>query len=132
MADIPAPRHTYAKLAFDATYRGLFSVIEHVDKKFLRDHFGENHRGNLYKTGCRDIRCASLAYRTGPDGDDSGSQYFIPGAAERTYRLQTNKNNPGASTYDDLPVLSGPSTAPGCGAARSGSIRTPSASRWTA
>jgi hypothetical protein len=102
IASIPAPRHTYAKLAFDATYRGLFSVIEQVDKKFLRDHFGENHRGNLYKTGCRDIGCASLAYRTGPGGDDSGSQYFIPGSAERTYRLQTNKNNPEASTYDDL------------------------------
>ena len=102
IADIPAPRHTYAKLAFDASYRGLFSVIEHVDKKFLRDHFGENHRGNLYKTGCRDIGCASLAYRMGPDGDDSGRQYFIPGPAERTYRLKTNKNNPEASTYDDL------------------------------
>jgi hypothetical protein len=63
-ANISAPRHTYAKLAFDRTYRGLFSVIEHVDKKFLRDHFGENHLGNLYKTGCRDIGCASLAYRT--------------------------------------------------------------------
>jgi CotH protein len=102
IADVPAPRHTYAKLAFDAAYRGLFSVIEHVDKKFLKDHFGENHRGNLYKTACRDLGCASLAYRTGPDGDDSGSQYFIPGAAERTYRLQTNKNNAEASTYDDL------------------------------
>ena len=31
VADMPAPRHTYAKLAFDTTYRGLFSVIEHVD-----------------------------------------------------------------------------------------------------
>jgi hypothetical protein len=101
-ADIPAPRHTYAKLAFDTTYRGLFSVIEHVDKRFLRDHFGENHLGNLYKTGCRDIGCATLAYRTGPDGDDTGRQYFVPGPAERTYRLKTNKNNPEANTYDDL------------------------------
>src|SRR5262249_12162657 len=42
IADIPAPRHTYAKLAFGETYKGLFSVIEHVDKKFLRDHFGKN------------------------------------------------------------------------------------------
>ncbi len=50
-ADIPAPRHTYAKLAFDTTYRGLFSVIEQVDKRFLKDRFGENHRGNLYQTG---------------------------------------------------------------------------------
>jgi CotH kinase protein len=102
IAGIPAPRHTYAKLAFGSTYRGLFSVIEHVDKKFLRDHFGKNFRGNLYKTGYRDIGGAHLEYRTGRDGDDSGRQYFIPGSAERTYRLQTNKKNPEASTYDDL------------------------------
>jgi hypothetical protein len=101
-ADVPASRHTYGKLAFDTAYRGLFSVIEHVDKRFLRDHFGENHRGNLYKTGCRDIGCAHLAYRTGPDGDDSGRQYFIPGPGERTYRLKTNQNDPDANTYDDL------------------------------
>ncbi len=101
-ADVPAPRHTYAKLAFDAAYRGLFSVIEQVDRRFLKDHFGENHRGNLYKAGCGDIGCATLAYRTGPDGDDGGRQYFIPGSAERSYRLKTNKNNPEANTYDDL------------------------------
>jgi CotH kinase protein len=102
LAGIPAPRHTYGKLAFGHAYRGLFSVIEHVDKRFLRDHFGKNYRGNLYKTGYRDIGGAHLEYRTGHDGDDSGRQYFIPGSAERTYRLQTNKNNPEASTYDDL------------------------------
>jgi hypothetical protein len=102
IADVPAPRHTYAKLAFGSTYRGLFSVIEQVDKRFLRDHFGENYLGNLYKTACRDLGCASLAHRTGPDGDDSGRQYFIPGAAEHTYRLKTNKDNPEANTYDDL------------------------------
>jgi CotH kinase protein len=102
LANVPAPRHTYAKLAFGTRYRGLFSVIEHVDKKFLQDHFGPNFRGNLYKTGYRDLGGAYLDYRTAPDGDDSGRQYFIPGAAERTYRLKTNKNNPEASTYDDL------------------------------
>ena len=100
-ADVPAPRHTYAKLAFDTAYMGLFSIIEQVDKRFLKDHFGGN-RGNLYKAGCRDIGCATLAYRAGPDGDDTGRQYFIPGSAERTYRLKTNKNDPMANTYDDL------------------------------
>ena len=101
-AGVPAPRHTYGKLAFDANYRGLFSVIEQVDRRFLKDRFGENHLGNLYKTACRDIGCATLAYRTGPDGDDSGRQYYVPGAAEHTYRLKTNADNPGANTYDDL------------------------------
>jgi hypothetical protein len=102
LADVPAPRHTYAKFAFGSTYRGLFNVIEQVDRRFLKDRFGENHLGNLYKTGCRDIGCATLAYRTGPDGDDSGRQYYIPGAAEHTYRLKTNADNPEANTYDDL------------------------------
>ena len=37
-AAVPAARHTYGKLAFDATYYGLFSVIEQVDKRFLKDH----------------------------------------------------------------------------------------------
>jgi hypothetical protein len=102
LAGVVAPRHTYAKLAFGGTYRGLFSVIEQVDRRFLKDHFGKNHLGNLYKTGCRDIGCATLAHRAGPDGDDSGRQYYIPGSAERTYRLRTNKSNPAANTYDDL------------------------------
>ena len=105
LADVPAPRHTYAKFAFGSTYRGLFNVIEQVDRRFLKDRFGENHLGNLYKTGCRDIGCATLAYRTGPDGDDSGRQYYVPGAAEHTYRLKTNADNPEANTYDDLACL---------------------------
>lgn len=102
---VPSPRHTYAKLAFNTTYRGLFSVIEQIDKRFLRDRFGKNHRGNLYKARCGDVGCASLGYRTGPDGDDTGRQYFVPGADRHTYRLQTNKSNPEENTYDDLACL---------------------------
>jgi hypothetical protein len=104
-AGVPSPRHTYAKLAFDTTYRGLFSIIEQVDKSFLKDRFGNNHRGNLYKARCGDVGCATLEYRTGPDGDDNGCQYFISGADRRTYRLQTNKNDPDKNTYDDLACL---------------------------
>src|SRR6266487_3949767 len=99
---IPAARHTYAKLAFDATYYGLFSVIEQVDKRFLKDHFGGNDNGNLYKAYCGDVGCATLQYRTGPDGDDSGRQYFTADVDDRTYRLKTNEDDPGAGTYDDL------------------------------
>jgi len=105
-AGVPSPRHTYAKLAFDANYRGLFSVIEQVDKRFLKGHFGQNHRGNLYRArGSGDIGGATLEYRTGPDGDDTGRQYFTLGADLRTYRLRTNKSNPEANTYDDLACL---------------------------
>ena len=92
--DIPAARHTYAKLAFDHAYYGLFSLIQQVDKRFLKDHFDGNDRGNLYKAYCGDVGCATLQYRTGPGGDDN-----------RTYRLKTNEDDPAASTYDDLAAL---------------------------
>jgi hypothetical protein len=101
---VPSPRHTYAKLAFDTTYRGLFSLIEEVDKRFLKGRFGRNHRGNLYKARCGDVGCATLEYRAGLDGDDTGCQYFVPGA-DHTYRLRTNKSNPKENSYDDLACL---------------------------
>ena len=131
VASIPAPRHTYAKLAFDATYRGLFSVIEHVDKKFLGDHFGENQRGNLYKTGCRESD--ARASHTGPDpAAMTGGASILsrevqnPPTASRPTRI-----TPRPAHTTTWPVSSGRSTASGCGVARSGSIRTPSASQWT-
>jgi hypothetical protein len=101
-AGVPAAQHTYAKLAFDATYYGLFSVIEQVDKRFLKDHFGDNDRGNLYKAYCGDVGCATLEHRAGPDGDDSGRQYYRGADDDRTYRLKTNEDDRDASTYDDL------------------------------
>ena len=104
-AGVPAAQHTYAKLAFDATYYGLFSVIEQVDKRFLKDHFGDNDRGNLYKAYCGDVGCATLQHRTGPDGDDSGRQYYRAADDDRTYRLKTNEDDRGASTYDDLALF---------------------------
>ncbi len=101
-AAVPSARHTYAKLGFDTTYYGLFSVIEQVDRRFLKDHFGDNDRGNLYKAYCGDVGCATLEHRAGPDGDDSGRQYFTAADDERTYRLKTNKDDRDAGTYDDL------------------------------
>jgi hypothetical protein len=102
---IPAARHTYARLAINGAYQGLYSLIEQVDHGFLRDRFGANHRGNLYKGYCGDVGCATLEYRTGPDGDDSGRQYHTPGHDDLTYRLKTNDDDPGASGYDDLALF---------------------------
>jgi hypothetical protein len=104
-AGVPSPRHTYAKLAFDATYLGLFSVIEQVDGRFLRDHFGKNYCGNLYKAYCGDTGCATLEYRVGPDGDDGGRQYLTQGRSDHTYRLNTNEDDAEANTYDDLALF---------------------------
>ncbi|WP_306338662.1 CotH kinase family protein [Streptomyces sp. KL118A] len=106
-AGIPAAQHTYATFSINDRYMGLFSVIEQVDKKFLKDHFGKNSEGNLYKAYCGDVGCATLEHRSGVDGTDSGRQYFTAGSREddRTYRLKTNEDDPQAATYDDLAAL---------------------------
>jgi hypothetical protein len=99
---IPASRHTYAKLGFDHIYFGLFSLIEQVDKGFLKDHFGANDKGNLYKAYCGDIGCATLEHRVGDGGDDSGVQYRSTDPNNGTYRLKSNEDDPSANTLDDL------------------------------
>jgi CotH kinase protein len=102
---LAAPQHVYAKLAFDDIYFGLFSLIEQVDKQFLRDHFGTNDKGNLYKAYCGDIGCATLERRVGDGGDDSGRQYMGTNPADLTYRLKTNEDDSRANTFDDLAQL---------------------------
>jgi spore coat protein CotH len=102
-AGVPAARHTYARLAINGRYQGLYSMIEQVDRGFLRTWFGANNRGNLYKAYCGDIGCATLEHRTDADGDDSGRQYFThPDNPDLTYRLKTNEDDSELNHYDDL------------------------------
>ncbi|MCF3121815.1 CotH kinase family protein [Streptomyces arenae] len=106
-AGIPASQHTYATFFLNDRYMGLFSVIEQVDKKFLKDRFGKNSEGNLYKAYCGDVGCATLEHRAAADGTDGGRMYFTAGSRDddRTYRLKTNEDDPAANTYDDLAAL---------------------------
>ena len=101
-AGVPASRHSFARLAINGRYRGLFSMIEEIDSRFLKDRFGTNDRGNLYKAACGGLGCATLEHRAGPDGSDGGSQYQ---AADPTYQLRTNEDEPAANTYDDVALL---------------------------
>lgn len=103
-AGVPASRHTYAKLAINNRYQGLFSFIEEVDRRYLKDRFGANDHGNLYKAACGDLGCATLEHRVGHDGDDGGRQYRTA-KGEQTYVLKTNEDDQGANTYDDLARL---------------------------
>jgi hypothetical protein len=103
-AGVPAPRSTFAKLALNGRYKGIFCVVQEVDRRFLRQHFGANDRGNLYKMYCGDLGCATLEHRTGPQGD-GGAAYISPARDDQTYRLRTNEDDPAANTYDDLAEL---------------------------
>ena len=103
---IPSPRHTYGKLAINGRYRGLFSLIEQVDGRFLKDHFGKNDKGNLYKAYCGDLGCATLEHRVDGGGDDSGRQYRSPADSDdATYRLKTNEDDQAANAHEDLAAL---------------------------
>jgi len=105
-ANVPAARHTYARVAINDGYQGLYSLIEQVDKGFLRERFGSNDRGNLYKAYCGDVGCATLEHRVGSDGDDSGRQYFTRhDHPDLTYRLKTNEDDNDLNGYDDLADL---------------------------
>jgi hypothetical protein len=101
-AGVPASRHTYAKLTINGRYRGLFSVVEDVDRRYLSDRFGDADEGNLYKAGCGTLGCATLERRVGADGDDSGRQYRDDGD-DPTYDLHAESS--GATGYDDLAAL---------------------------
>ncbi len=53
-ADVPAPRTTFAKLyltipgEYDEEYIGFYTIVEQVDKVFLKDRFGDTG-GSLFK-----------------------------------------------------------------------------------
>lgn len=103
-AGVPAPRHTFARFGINGGYLGLFSLIEPVDRHFVRRWFGDRDRGTLVKAGCGDLGPATLERRVGPDGDDSGRQYRSA-SDDRTYRAKALSGADGADGLDDLAHL---------------------------
>ena len=45
---IPAPRAVHAKLTINGIYTGLYSLVEQIDSRFIKENFDDNE-GNLYK-----------------------------------------------------------------------------------
>jgi hypothetical protein len=83
----------------------LFSLIEQVDKAFLRRHFSGKPRGNLFKVYCGDLGPGTLQRRVGSDGDDSGRQYKSHSTDDPTYRIKSYVPDGDADSYDDLAAL---------------------------
>jgi hypothetical protein len=97
-AGVDAPRHTYTKLCIDGKYFGLYSVIEHVDKTFLSDHFPDHDDGNLYKAYWmpNDLGPADLSKRA------DGKYHRADSQDDRTYQLKSNEEE---DDYSDLKTL---------------------------
>jgi hypothetical protein len=47
--EVPAPRAVHARLVINGKLEGLFALVEQIDGRFTRSHFGEGGEGNLYK-----------------------------------------------------------------------------------
>ncbi len=45
---VPAPRAVHARLEINGDFAGLFSLVEQIDKRFIKENFDDD-AGNLYK-----------------------------------------------------------------------------------
>jgi spore coat protein CotH len=102
---LEAPRTTYALVWIDGELHGVRTMVQQVDTRFLREHFGEDDGaddGNLYKcyTLCnlRYIDDDPASYTTdvpGPPCDD-------PTGEECGLKLKTNEDDPALNDYTDV------------------------------
>lgn len=83
---IPAPRCAFALVYFNGAYVGLYNMIEHIDKKFLRTHFNDD-RGNLFK------------------GDPNGTLEYHGALQSFYYDSYELKTNETANDWSDLVYL---------------------------
>ncbi len=84
--DIPAPRANFARVYLNGVYWGLYTLVEHVDKTFLKSRFANND-GNLYKAE----KQADLSWQ----GSNQENYYEY-------YKLQTNEKE---NNWNDLLAL---------------------------
>ncbi|MFB3776659.1 MAG: CotH kinase family protein [Bryobacteraceae bacterium] len=82
---IPANRAVHVRVYVNDVYWGLYIAVEEPDKTMMRDRFGDNEDGNLYKAGEAN---ATLAYL-----GTSAAAY------ERVYEKKTNET---ANDWSDL------------------------------
>jgi spore coat protein CotH len=80
----PASRETHAKMFVNEEYAGLFTIVESVDKDFLKKNLGEDS-GYLYKY---DYPVDGTPYYFEDKGSDPASYVPLP------FKPETNENNP--------------------------------------
>lgn len=80
----PASREAHAKLYINDQYAGLFTIVESVDKTFLKRSFGED-TGYLYKY---DYPIDGTPYRFEDKGSDPGLYVPLP------FKPETHEDSP--------------------------------------
>jgi spore coat protein H len=84
---VPAPRQAFTRLYVNDQYAGLYTIVESVDKAFVRRHFGDDN-GYLYKY---DFAAGDPGYLFENRGSD-GSLY-VP----KPFQPETHEDSPNSS-----------------------------------
>jgi hypothetical protein len=97
---VPAVRTAHAELTVDGELHGVFTMVQQVDHRFLKDSYGTADGaddGNLYKL-YSDYDFSFL-------GDDTTPAQYGDDAAETGLVLKTNEDDPAMNTYADVTEL---------------------------
>lgn len=106
--ELPGSRQTYVKFCIDGRFMGLYSMIEPIDKTYLKEHFS-NKGGNLYKMNWvtdppgsdhSGWGAASLSYREGP----ARNYAMANKKGDQAYALEKgdDEENTDSNSYNDL------------------------------
>jgi hypothetical protein len=102
---VPVARTSYAAVQVDDMYLGLYTMVQPIDKKFLKAHYGSAagmDDGNLYKCSRTEANHCRLQWR-GPNKSDYISTDECPvGYDECGLLLKTNEDDPLLNDYSDL------------------------------
>ncbi len=82
--NLPAPRETHTRLYVNDAYAGLFTIVESVDKDFLKRNFDED-AGHLYKY---DYPADGTPYYFTDKGNDPGQYVPLP------FKPETQESDP--------------------------------------
>jgi len=97
---VPAVRTAHAELTVDGALQGVFTMVQQVDHRFLKDFYGTEDGaddGNLYKLYSN--------YDFSFLGDDTTPADYGDAAAETGLVLETNEGDPAMNTYADVTEL---------------------------
>ncbi|CAN5852912.1 hypothetical protein BH11BAC7_BH11BAC7_23360 [soil metagenome] len=81
--NVTAPRCNYARVYLNGTYWGLYTIVEEINSKFLKQHYPDND-GNLFK------------------GDPSGDLKYYGAAQSSYYSHYELQNNNTQNDWSDL------------------------------
>ena len=102
---VPVASTAYASVTVDERYLGIYTMVQQVDKLFLRQHFGEANNaddGNLYKCVPNEIGTCTMEWiDANPDSYHHAHSCNI-GYEECGLVLKTNTEDPAKNDYSDL------------------------------